>query len=180
MMIRRSISIAVVSALAGVLGIFTFAAPTPQQTGTWQMAGSLSDARQGASAVMLNDGRVLVAGGANASGVLASAEIVSADGSSVAVASMNVPRRGHTATKLTDGRVLVTGGTGVDGNATASAEIFTPGSGSWTPISMTVARRNHTASIGSGPNAAVIVAGGENAGGVLTSLEVFDPASNAF
>ncbi len=44
------------------------------------MAGSLTEARQGATATMLDDGRVLVAGGANASGVLASAEIVSADG----------------------------------------------------------------------------------------------------
>src|SRR6187549_955842 len=124
MMIRRSISIALVSVLAGVLGMFTFAAPISQTTGTWHSLGSLVDARQGASATMLDDGRVLVAGGSNATGLLASAEVVSAGGSSVAVAAMNLPRTGHTATKLRDGRVLVTGGTGAGGDATASAEIF--------------------------------------------------------
>src|SRR6188474_2754959 len=100
MMIRRSISIALVSILAGALGMFTFAAPISQTTGTWHSLGSLVDARQGASATMLDDGRVLVAGGSNASGLLASAEVVSADGSTVPVAGMTMARSGHTATKL--------------------------------------------------------------------------------
>ncbi len=179
MMIRRSISIAFVSVLAGALGMFTFAAPISQTTGTWQPLGSLVDSRQGASATMLDDGRVLVAGGSNASGLLASAEVVSADGS-MAVAAMNMARSGHTATKLRDGRVLITGGTGAGGAATASAEIFTPWSGTWTPVSMAVARRHHTATLIKDESGLVVIAGGENAGGVLASVEVFDPAANAF
>ena len=180
MMIRRSISIALVSVLAGALGMFTFAAPISQTTGTWHSLGSLVDVRQGASATMLDDGRVLVAGGSNASGLLANAEVVSADGSTVAVAAMNMARTGHTATKLKDGRVLITGGSIAGGAATATAEIFTPWSGAWTPVSMTVARRHHTATLIKGESGLVVIAGGENAGGVLSSVEVFDPAAGAF
>ena len=144
------------------------------------MAGSLVEARQGATATMLDDGRVLVAGGANASGTLASAEIVSANGVSAAVAIMNTARSGHTATKLKDGRVLLTGGTDANGAALASAEIFTPETGTWTTVAMTTARRNHTATLANDGAGTVVVAGGENANGALASIEAFSPSTDSF
>src|SRR6187399_1325032 len=99
---RRWVFLAVIAIAVSGFGIVSLARPVTQPTGTWELLGSLVEARHGASATMLDDGRVLVAGGDNAGGALASAEIVAADGGSAAAAGMNVARRGHTATKLKD------------------------------------------------------------------------------
>jgi len=45
------------------------------QTGTWQPIGPMSANRSGAAAILLQDHRVLVAGGSDASGPLNSAEV---------------------------------------------------------------------------------------------------------
>ena len=45
---------------------------------------------------------------------------------------------------------------------------------------MTTARRHHTATLVKDESGLVVIAGGENAGGVLASVEVFDPATGAF
>ena len=95
-----------------------------QPTGTWQEAGALSEVRSDATATELADGRVLVAGGANHDSVLASAEILTADGDVRVVTNMSTPRAGHTARRPPDGRVLVTGGLTQGGAGTATAEIF--------------------------------------------------------
>jgi hypothetical protein len=76
----------------------------------------MSVARQGATAALLNDGRVLVAGGSvNLAATnfqdLASAEIYDPKtGKFSATGSMSEPLNGATATLLKDGRVLIAGG----------------------------------------------------------------------
>jgi pimeloyl-ACP methyl ester carboxylesterase len=98
-------------------------------TGAFVGTGSMSDARYSATATMLSDGSVLIAGGVVAVGtggsaVFATAEVYSqAAGGFGRTGSMTTPRDDHTATLLTDGRVLVTGG--ADGRAfLASAEVY--------------------------------------------------------
>ncbi len=94
-------------------------------TATWTPVGSLNEARGSHTATLLQDGRVLVAGGSNqeVGGVqIASAEIYDPDTQSwTTVAAPNEARESATATLLADGQVLLAGGRG------ALAEIGTFG-----------------------------------------------------
>lgn len=140
---------------------------------------------------MLDDGRVLVAGGVAAGGELASVEIYDpvADRWSV-TAPMAAPRLGHTLTTLKDGRVLVAGGSvpgdaspGQAVNPSASAELYDPRKGAWAASpDMTSARFEHTATLlGDGR---VLVVGGLGSGQTgpapLSTTELYDPAAGAF
>lgn len=122
------------------------------------------------TATLLDDGRILIAGGADINdNVLASCEIFDpATGTSTAVASMSTARTQHSATKLLDGRVLVIGGSalfdlddpiGSLGEAKATSEIYDPNTNSWSPgPSLPQPTIGHTATLlGSGN---VLVAGG--------------------
>jgi len=87
------------------------------------------------TSTLLDDGRVLVAGGVDSLGnVMNTAEVFDpATGLFTFVGSMVRARATHTATKLPDGRVLIAGGTtaafvfpNVFGGATNTTEIFDP------------------------------------------------------
>ena len=146
--------------------VFILTASIPNAaTGTWQTWNPMGDVRSGAAAVLLQDRRVLIIGGNNANGPVASADLFGTDGNFSAAAAMQSPRSGHTATVLSDGRVLVAGGTTSGGGITNSAEIYDPSADSWTLLSGTMvdARSGHTASLL--PDGRVLLAGGENSGG---------------
>jgi hypothetical protein len=149
-------------------------------TGTWQNWNAMGEVRSGAAAVLLHDGRVLIIGGSNANGPVASADLFGTDGVFSAAAAMQTPRSRHTATVLSDGRVLVTGGVTSSGGAVNTAEIYDPSADSWSAsVTMVDARAGHTASLLS--DGRVLLAGGsDSAGNALSSLEIFDPASGAF
>ena len=138
-------------------------------SGSFALAGRMAFARQGHTAVLLTDGNVLIAGGSNASGDLATAEIFeTATGSFAGTGNMNTSRAGHTATLLNGGKVLVAGG------GTDSAEIFDPTSGTFTLTgSMQNVRTGHTATLLN--DGRVLVAGGGSA-----TAEVFDPKTGLF
>ena len=101
-------------------------------------------------AVTLTDGRVLLIGGANATGVVqSSCEIYDpATNSFAATGSMATARVLHAACRLADGRVMVTGGTSslVDTisaitNTQSSTEIWNPAAGTWSPAAAIGGRR---------------------------------------
>lgn len=154
-------------------------------TGTWTRTGNMATARVDFAATLLADGKVLVAGGLNASGVaLASAELYDpATGTWTATASLPAARFSHTATMLLDGKVLVAGGACCEAlnqptDPVASAVLYDPGTGTWSPTgNMTTPRVNHTATLLR--DGRVLVAGGGNTA-VLYTAELYDPTSGTW
>jgi Galactose oxidase, central domain len=116
--------------------------------GTWTITGSLIEARNGFTATLLPDGRVLVAGG---DADYRAAEVYDPRlGRWTATGHMIEGRFGHTATLLPDGTVLVTGGCACSEMppALASAELYDPTHGTWTATgSMRQGRFGHTATL---------------------------------
>ncbi len=148
-------------------------------TGSWTPTGSMTETREGHTATLLPDGKVLVAGGSERR---ASAELYDpASGTWSATGDMIEVRTSQTATLLLDGKVLVAGGitSGHGGNALGSAELYDPIQGIWTATrSLVTPRLLHTATLL--PDGKVLVAGGSSSGtgGVaLASAELFDPVS---
>jgi hypothetical protein len=85
----------------------------------------MSVPRENHQAVRLQNGQVLVAGGNNASGILASAELYNpSTGTWTATGSMITASSRFSLTLLPDGQVLAAQGT--------SAELYNPATGSWT------------------------------------------------
>jgi N-acetylneuraminic acid mutarotase len=145
----------------------------------WGSASSLQTARVWHTTTLLPNGKVLVAGGLNASSsYFASAELYDpATNSWSAAGALTTARAQHTATLLPNGKVLVVGG----GNLSitiASAELYNPATNSWSAAgALSTARENHTATLL--PNGKVLVAGGY-VGGYLASAELYDPATNSW
>lgn len=144
----------------------------------WGTLGDMREPRRLHTATQLPYGnRVLLAGGFSGA-ALASAEVYDAvAGTSVAAPAMSVPRARHTATRLLSGDVLIVGGN----QQVGESEVFVQGGGSsghWSPTGpVQVRREDHTAVLL--PSGKVLVAGGRSyLDGALTSVEVYDPATN--
>ncbi|MGW1992771.1 DUF6603 domain-containing protein [Embleya sp. NPDC001921] len=163
-----------------VIPVSEVAAPlaTP---GTWSETAALPVVASGLEAVRRGDGSVLVAGGADATGLAlkATALFDPARKTWSAGKDLATARRGHSTTLLDDGRVLVVGGRGADGAPLASAEILDPIAGTWSPAGTgpKTARAEHSATLLS--TGSVLVAGGIGVRGTgstaLSSAELFDP-----
>ncbi len=152
-------------------------------SGTWSTTRRLAKAREGHTATLLPNGKVLVAGGddfetSNGEGFVAVAELYDpASGIWSATGSLSIPRSWHTATLLPSGKVIVAGGLGSDGFL-SSAEIYDPENEKWTAAGeLNVPRAFHTDALLA--NGDVLVVGGENAD-FLASAEFYDPEKDAW
>jgi hypothetical protein len=100
------------------------------------VVATLSEARLLHTATLLQDGRVLIAGGVKDAGFLGlpslatGGELFDPTGDSFSAAgALDTTRAGHGAIRLPDGRVLLAGGINGIASAQADAELFTVGSG---------------------------------------------------
>lgn len=149
-------------------------------TGKWSFAGQLNFPRQGHTATLLSDGRVLVAGG-NQAADITTAEIYDPKTNAWSLAGeMSDGRWYASATLLPTGEVLIAGGAPLIG-ALDTTEIYTPntGTGSWRMTgSMNHARYKHGATLLN--NGKVLVAGGTDSFGTLSSCELYNPATGTW
>lgn len=106
---------------------------------TWRPAGAMATPRAGAPAIILDDGRVLVMGGATTMNAkLSSAELYDPPRNVWSgAAAMTTARTGHEAVLLRDGRVLVSGGyTSAALFAVATTEVWTPSTVLTSPVTV--------------------------------------------
>jgi hypothetical protein len=166
--------------------------------GTFSATGSMATPREGHTATMLRDGRVLIVGGSgNGVSTLGSAEVYDpSSGTFSAAGHLNQPRVAHVAALLGSGKVLIAGGGrgGMPGGYISydTAEMYDPATRSFT------AMRAHMTSDRVGAAAIklndgrVLIVGGKS-GRVVTSrhpnlfsltplntAEIFDPEAGTF
>src|SRR5580704_2646426 len=151
-----------------------------QGTWRWHAAEPMHQAREGHTATLLDDGRVLVAGGVAApDGFMTSAEIFDPwDRSWSRAACLRQGRTGHTATRLANGTVMVVGGA-AEGGSLASVEVYDPVDDRWSELPpMATPRALHAALRLAGGH--VVCTGGADLRRVppvrLASVEIYDPA----
>jgi hypothetical protein len=151
--------------------------------GTFSTTGSMSVGRNGSTATLLDNGKVLVAGGF-ASTYTASAELYDpVTGTFSATGDMTSALGGTSATLLPDGRVLIVGTTDPNNfSVPATTELYDPSAGAFTAGSSTLSiSRPLTATLL--PNGKVLITGG--VGRIPDAIanyaaELYDPITGVF
>jgi N-acetylneuraminic acid mutarotase len=145
--------------------------------GTWANGPNMNNLHLlGATATLLSDGRVVVAGGStdvHQGSPMSLPEIYDPVANSWSLAgTMGVSRVGHTATLLLSGKVLVTGGSVYYGPSLATTELYDPGTNSWSAASSMATPRDHHGAVLLQPGQ-VLVIGGQNQGTALLTSELY-------
>src|SRR5664280_2294800 len=158
-------------------------------TGKFSLTGSMALPRYGASATLLLDGRVLIAGSllfkeklplqGNLEGY--SAEIYDpATGKFSPTGSMAVARTTQSATLLASGLVLIAGGQTGTSRVVASAELYDPSTGKFSPTGSMTQVRGRQSAIALADGRVLVLGGLDNSSVSLASAELYDPVIGTF
>lgn len=150
-------------------------------TGVWTFSAPMHEARLYHSATLLDDGRVLVAGGY----ILVSEGVIAPSATSevydpvedewTVVGSMSTIRYQHGAAKLLDGKVLVAGG--LTPTSLASSELFDPETGLWTVTTGPMSATRYGHSMLALADGRVLCAGGTNGATARNTAELYTPGT---
>ncbi len=150
----------------------------------WEYTDTLSELRGDHSALKLNDGKILVAGGTAVVGgsyiYPAYTEIYDPQNETWGfTGDLTQARTSAQAVKLYDGRVLIVGG--ADNNTIfQNAEIYDPAAGQWTPAgNMSIERIGHQLAL-LPDNRVMVIAGTDGFGTLYNSCEIYDPKNNSW
>jgi hypothetical protein len=154
--------------------------------GTFTAVGNLNAARFNATATLLNQGQVLIAGGLDGTNYLTSAELYDPVAQTfTTTGNLNAARASATATLLNAGQVLIAGGSNCNppGCPINSAELYNAAAGTFSYIgTMTTSRFAHSATLLT--NGQVLIAGGySSCSSTCTSdptAELYDPVAGTF
>lgn len=138
-------------------------------SGEFSIIGTMVARRSGHKATLLNNGKVLITGGAGNKAEL----FDPVTGTFSATGDMTTSRRSHSATLLPNGQVLLVGGYTAAGPVTTnSVELYNPATGTFSSTAnMAEARQQHTATLLL--TGELLVVGGSEAGTELSSAELF-------
>jgi N-acetylneuraminic acid mutarotase len=156
-------------------------------TGNWMVTGSMRTARAEFVAVLLPNGRVLVAGGCtsyNVNGcaaVTAAAEVYNpSTGVWSSTGALRAARMATTATVLTNGTTLIAGGETAASDSLGSSELYSTATGTFSLTGRLITpRAGHTATLLQ--NGKVLMAGGEDVNEISTpKAELYNPATGKY
>lgn len=155
---------------------------------SWKMSAPLNTKRALHTAEILSSGRVLIIGGFDGQTILNSTEVFDSNSNEwIPGPSMAKARYAHSSVKLLTGDVLIIGGYNTDDLALNVVEkfpsyyeivnIFNGQSAYTTTVASMATNRIWPGSILLN-DGRVLVTGGYNAGGVLSSCEIYNPTNN--
>jgi hypothetical protein len=155
----------------------TFAAATP--------AMNMNTARSFATAILLPNGKVLIAGGSFLSSTELYDPVTNTFAPAASTPVMNTGRTWATGTLLPNGKVLIAGGAVnmSQSGALASTELYDPVTNTFAPAASTAVMNavRYVATATLLPNGKVLIAGGTHDGNIgLSSTELYDPVTNTF
>jgi hypothetical protein len=184
MKLRSAIAISLAYAVTATILTACATQPPPAPAGPPPPSPTMLNVRFAATATLLPNGRVLIAGGVAHEGASsATAELYDpATGGFALTGGLLTGRARHTGTLLQNGKILIVGGIDKDGKPVRAAELYDPASGRFLATGNLVeARYDHTAT----PllNGKVLIAGGGTTTLGVTNTdtaELYDPASGTF
>ena len=150
-------------------------------TNTFTPANDLNEPRNGHTATLLPNGKVLLAGGWNQHGRTATAEVYDPQtGAFEYTGSLMAPRQGLTATLLHNGQVLIAGGDSARNSPQPAAELYDPATETFTLAeSLNIGRFGHTATL-LADGKVLLVGGTSGNDNVLSSAELYNPETGNF
>jgi large repetitive protein len=183
---RRIRSVAILAAALVAAGCVIAAAAyfgaAPQHP-RFAATGVMTELREGHTATLLGDGRVLIVGGDDGTNALATAELYDPDTETFSrTGPLRIARTGHTATLLPDGKVLVVGGwpKAGDSEPLSSAEVYDPTTGTFGDTGLLPSAWASAVAAPLQDGKVLIVTGWKSSDYFSTTAAVYDSATGQF